>query len=124
MDVYRAVQSRQSIRAFTDREVTREVLDRVLSAAARAPSGGNLQPWHIYVAQGDRLTELKKRVGERIAAGDCGDKGEFDRQLIEADLRAAYSGEPEMVPLEAAQLAASRAVAEALERLSHRGHAA
>ncbi len=55
--MYEAVASRQSIRAFTDRPVARAVLDKVLTAAARTPSGGNLQPWHIYVLSGDRLRE-------------------------------------------------------------------
>ncbi|KZM74729.1 nitroreductase [Nocardia terpenica] len=77
MDVYEAVASRQSIRTFTDRPVARDVLDRVLTAAARTPSGGNLQPWHIYVVTGDRLVELKKRIAERVAIGDRGDEPEF-----------------------------------------------
>ncbi|WP_245713143.1 nitroreductase family protein [Nocardia rhamnosiphila] len=47
VEVYEAVTSRQSIRAFTDRPVARDALDRVLTAAARAPSAGNLQPWHV-----------------------------------------------------------------------------
>jgi predicted transcriptional regulator len=74
-----------------------------------------------------RSVKLSDELDARcqIRAGELGlSKSAYIRQLIEADLRAAYSGEPEMVPLEAAQLAASRAVAEALERLSHRGHAA
>jgi len=45
MDVYEAVTSRRAVRGFTDRPVPREVLERVLSAAAWAPSGSNLQPW-------------------------------------------------------------------------------
>ena len=73
VDVYEAVQSRQSVRGFTSRPVGRDILSRVLAAAARAPSGGNLQPWHIYVVCGDRLSELKRRVGRRVAVGDRGD---------------------------------------------------
>jgi nitroreductase len=49
---------------------------RVLAAASRAPSGGNLQPWHVYVLSGDRLVELKSRVAARVAAGDRGDAAE------------------------------------------------
>ncbi|MFG3621361.1 nitroreductase family protein [Nocardia sp. NPDC047654] len=71
------MRSRQSIRAFTDRPVPRDVLDRVLAGAARTPSGGNLQPWHIYILTGDRLTELQKRIAERVAAGDSGGEPEF-----------------------------------------------
>ena len=61
MDVYEAVTSRRAVRGFTDRPVPREVLERVLSAAAWAPSGSNLQPWHAYVLTGAPLAELKKR---------------------------------------------------------------
>jgi nitroreductase len=38
MDVYEAVASRRAVRSFTDEDVPRRVLDRVLSAAARSPS--------------------------------------------------------------------------------------
>jgi nitroreductase len=77
MDVYEAVTSRRAVRGFTDEEVPREVLERVLRAAARAPSGANLQPWNIYVLAGEPLAELKKRVAERVAAGDPGDEREY-----------------------------------------------
>jgi nitroreductase len=53
------------------------VLTRVLTAAARAPSGGNLQPWNVYVLTGAALTELKRRAGQRAATGDLGDEREF-----------------------------------------------
>lgn len=62
MDVYEAVVSRRAVRGFTDRPVPREVLERVLSAAAWAPSASNLQPWRAYVLTGAPLAELKKRA--------------------------------------------------------------
>jgi nitroreductase len=74
MDVYEAVRSRQSVRGFLGRHVPQEIVTRVLSAALRAPSGGNLQPWHIYVLSGAKLHELKARVRARVAAGDPGDE--------------------------------------------------
>jgi len=49
------------VRGFTDEPVSREVLERVLSAAAWSPSGSNLQPWNCYVLTGPLLTELKTR---------------------------------------------------------------
>ncbi|WP_433299273.1 nitroreductase [Pseudonocardia sp. CA-142604] len=79
MDVYEAVTSRRAVRGFTDRPVPGEVLQRVLSAAAWAPSGSNLQPWHAYVLTGAPLTQLKKRAGERIAAGDPWDEPEYEQ---------------------------------------------
>jgi nitroreductase len=74
VDVYEAVRSRRSVRGFLDRPVPSAVLSRVLSAALRAPSGGNLQPWQVYLLSGSRLDDLKSRVRRRIAAGDCGDQ--------------------------------------------------
>jgi len=78
MDVYVAVTSRRAVRGFTDVPVSREVLERVLSAAAWAPSGSNIQPWHVYVLTGGALAELKTRAGERVAAGDPGDEREYE----------------------------------------------
>jgi len=88
MDVYRAVRTRQSIRKFTDRPVPPEALRRVLAAAADAPSGSNLQPWHVHVVSGEPLAELKKRVAQRVAAGDSGDDREFS--IYPPELRAPY----------------------------------
>ena len=39
MNVYEAVTSRRAVRGFTDQPVPKEVLERVLSAAAWSPSG-------------------------------------------------------------------------------------
>ena len=77
MDVYEAVRSRRAVRGFTDQPVSREVLERVLSAAGNAPSGSNLQPWNIYVLTGVPLAKLKCLATERVAAGDDWDEREF-----------------------------------------------
>ena len=77
MDVYQAVDQRASVRGFTDRAVDREVIERVLRAASRAPSGGNLQPWKFYVLTGGALETVKRRVGERVAGRDVPDAPEY-----------------------------------------------
>jgi nitroreductase len=77
MDVYEAVTSRRAVRGFTDKPVPREVLERVLSAAAWSPSGSNIQPWNTYVLTGAPLAELKKRAVERVANGDPWDEREY-----------------------------------------------
>ena len=79
MDVYEAVTSRRAVRGFTDRPVPRGTLERVLTAAAWSPSGSNIQPWHAYVLTGARLAEVKKRAGERLAAGDPWDEPEYEQ---------------------------------------------
>ena len=64
MDVYEAVKSRRAVRGFLDRPVPAEVLRRVLADAAWAPSGSNLQPWHVYAVTGaDAAPEARYRAG-------------------------------------------------------------
>ncbi|MFE3196896.1 nitroreductase family protein [Embleya sp. NPDC059237] len=88
MDVYEAVATRRAVRGFTGDAVPREVLERVLSAASRAPSGANLQPWNTYVLAGSALDRLKKRTAERVAAGDPGDAREYE--MYPPELGAPY----------------------------------
>src|SRR5499433_1338135 len=78
MDVYEAVTSRRAVRGFKNEPVSREVLERVLTAAAWSPSGSNIQPWNIYVVTGAPLAQLKKLAVERVAAGDPWDEREYE----------------------------------------------
>jgi nitroreductase len=89
LDVHEAVTSRRAVRAFIDQPVPQEVLQRVLSAAAWAPSGSNLQPWHIYVVTGAPLAQLKKLAVERVAAGDPWDEPEY--VMYPATLKSPYA---------------------------------
>src|SRR5215475_4396178 len=62
MDVRDAVASRYSCRAFLPTPVPLEVVRDILNRAARAPSGGNLQPWRVHALAGASLEELRARV--------------------------------------------------------------
>ncbi|MEU0060327.1 nitroreductase [Streptomyces sp. NPDC006334] len=88
MDVYEAVGSRRAVRAFSDEPVPRVVLERVLAAATRAPSSGNLPPWHLYVVTGEPLAELKRRSTARALAGDADDEREYP--MYPAELTSPY----------------------------------
>ncbi|MFF8946025.1 nitroreductase [Streptomyces sp. NPDC014864] len=89
MDVYEAVDSRRAVRAFSDQPVSTETLERVLTAATRAPSSGNLQPWHVYLVTGEPLAELKRRATARALAGDDpGDEREYP--MYPAELTSPY----------------------------------
>ncbi|WP_211107247.1 nitroreductase [Azospirillum thermophilum] len=66
MSVDEAVATRRSVRAFLDRPVPPELLREVLERAGRAPSGGNLQPWHLHVVSGRRLADLKALMAARV----------------------------------------------------------
>ena len=68
-----AITSRRSIRAFLDRPVAREDVERILDVAARAPSGTNTQPWKVYVLTGQARERLCDAIG-RVNADPQGAK--------------------------------------------------
>ncbi len=72
-----AIGARYSCRAFLDRPVPRETVAAILGLAARAPSGGNLQPWHVDVLTGEPLAALKAKVAASLAANPKGEGTEF-----------------------------------------------
>lgn len=59
LDVYEAVATRRSVRAYLDQPVPHETLVRVLEAARMAPSGCNFQPWEATVLTGAPLKALQ-----------------------------------------------------------------
>jgi nitroreductase len=46
---YEDVRRRRTVRDFADRPVPRDIIENCLRAAATAPSGANMQPWHFVV---------------------------------------------------------------------------
>jgi nitroreductase len=60
MNVSEAVDKRMSVRKFRPDPVSDETLRSLLADASRAPSGGNLQPWRVYVVNGDSMTRLRE----------------------------------------------------------------
>ena len=64
MDVTEAVDSRKSIRAFLDKAVDDSLIKELLEKSSRAASGGNLQPWKIYVINGKTMDSFHKFQSE------------------------------------------------------------
>ncbi len=62
-----AITSRRSIRAFLPDPVPRDDIEAILSVAARAPSGTNIQPWKVTVLTGESLSALSTKI---LAAHD------------------------------------------------------
>lgn len=56
---------RRTVRQYSDRPVPREVIEECLSAAATAPSGANMQPWHFVVVTDPAV---KRRIREAAEA--------------------------------------------------------
>ena len=65
MHVSEAVARRKSVRQFTDEPVDDAVLRDLVERAARAPSGGNVQPWRIYVLNGDSMQRFRDFLADR-----------------------------------------------------------
>ncbi|NNK33700.1 MAG: nitroreductase [Xanthomonadales bacterium] len=78
MNVSEAVAGRFSARAFLDRPVPEEQVRRILDRARRAPSGGNLQPWHVTVVSGKRLQKLMAKIRRKALLHPRGEKPEYD----------------------------------------------
>jgi len=59
---FTVLNQRRSIRAFSDRSVSRETIEWVVRAATTAPSGANKQPWR-FVAVSDPTLKHSIRLG-------------------------------------------------------------
>lgn len=77
MDVSEAVASRFSCRAFLDTPVPEATVREILDRAARAPSGGNVQPWHVHALAGEPLAELKRNIAARPDELPFGEGAEY-----------------------------------------------
>lgn len=78
MSVSEAVQNRKSIRAFLDAPVEDQLIREVLSKAARAPSGGNVQPWRLYVLNGESHARFRTMMEEKLEKNENTETPEYD----------------------------------------------
>ena len=67
--VFKALESRTSTRGYLDRPVPHKAIERILKAAARAPSGNNSQPWRVHVLTGAARVRLADAVLASRATG-------------------------------------------------------
>ena len=62
-DFYAEMASRRTVRQFSDRPVSREVIEDCLKAASSAPSGANMQPWKfVVVSDPDLKSQIRKKA--------------------------------------------------------------
>ena len=86
MDFYQVLEKRRTIRDFSDKKVTDEVLEKVLSAAFKAPTNDHLRQFEFIVVRGqENIARLISPVAENTrniqqagldAAADMMDKDE------------------------------------------------
>ena len=64
MKVSEAVVARRSIRSFLDTPVSDEQISQLLEKAARAPSGGNVQPWRVFVINDSTMPKFHQFLAD------------------------------------------------------------
>jgi nicotinate-nucleotide--dimethylbenzimidazole phosphoribosyltransferase len=74
--VHRVIAERRDIRRFRADDVAPEILERVLSAAHRAPSVGLMQPWRMIIVRdpGTRMQVRRLAQRERLRQADTFDE--------------------------------------------------
>lgn len=82
----------RAVRAFSDREVSDEVVDQVLTAATHGPSGSNTQPWRwIVVRDADVKAQVSEEYETAFAAAYA------DRAPARADDRQPFTEVPVLI---------------------------
>jgi nitroreductase len=69
MDVIKAILARHSVRNFSSKPVAKETVMKILEVANHSPSGGNSQPWEVFVASGVTIEKIHKAYQERYQSG-------------------------------------------------------
>ncbi|XAH25544.1 nitroreductase [Xylophilus sp. GW821-FHT01B05] len=88
MQVAEALNARVSTRAFLDKPVPVALVKDILVAAGRSPSGGNLQPWHIWALTGETLNRFRSLIRERAVDLPMGEGTEY--KIYPPDLSEPY----------------------------------
>jgi len=62
MNLNELIKSKYSVRSFTDDKIDIKTIREILEIASNAPSGGNIQPWKVYVVTGKTKEKLIKKA--------------------------------------------------------------
>jgi len=71
MDLYEAIKNRYSVRAFLDKEIEKDKLDRILEAARLAPSARNRQEWKLVVVRDAEVQQALAQAAEQPFVGQA-----------------------------------------------------
>lgn len=64
MDIFEAIHTRRSMAQLREDEVPREVIEKLLEAAVRAPNHKRVEPWRFAVFSGDSREKLATALRE------------------------------------------------------------
>ena len=88
MKVSEAIKRRKSCRSFLKRAVELKSVKWIISTAGRSASGGNLQPWHVFVMTGEDLKKMIDRVKQELKCHPRGHTTEYN--IYPPDLEEPY----------------------------------
>ena len=61
------IESRRSVRSFSDKDVSDETLNQLLSMALESPSSSNSQPYKIAIAKGEVAKQIAEDLQDKCA---------------------------------------------------------
>lgn len=88
MIVSEALKKRKSVRAYLDKEVTKEQIESILNLAKHAPSGVNTQPWKVAVVTGKSKEALQRKLLEAFKNGA---ERDMDYQYYPLEWKVPYT---------------------------------
>lgn len=103
-DILDVITSRTSIRYYTDKPVPDEMIDKMIEAGRRAPSGENEQPWRLIIVRDKEMIKnisdwCKVGTGQRFTAEHC--LGQDTRIDTDERKKELYTGEVSNIPVRA-----------------------
>ena len=87
MSIKQLIESRYSVRSFLDKDVGFEKVKSILDTANSAPSGGNIQPWKVYVLGNNSKNEL---VTQALNNYDTGVQEDIEYEIYPKPLAEEY----------------------------------
>lgn len=89
MKISEALKKRISCRSFLSKKVNKKIIKNIIELAAKSPSGGNIQPWQVFVVADQNLTNLTKEVKKELLKFPKGHPTEYE--IYPKNLSEIYS---------------------------------
>jgi len=64
-DFFNKIKTRRTIRDFSSKDISIEILENAIKAAGRAPSGANQQPWHFVIVSNKKIKKSIRNAAEK-----------------------------------------------------------
>ena len=92
-DIWEVMFTQRAIRYWVEEPVSRELIERVIEAASKAPSGSNHQPWMFIVADRDPVkTSLAEALRDYYEEGPLKTLVETSQKTEDSSQRLMMSG--------------------------------